>query len=234
MSRCNSCGKTIRWVRMVSGARRLMALDPEPVPSGTILMLPKREGRVVPVEERAKCVAPLFASHFATCPNADARQRCQPLRALSLTQPWAWLVVRPDVVDSEARARLMEALEIKNIENRTWNTTFRGRFLVHASKRMTDDDWMGGYYFAKDVGGLQLANRIPGYEALSRGGIVGVAELVDVLTPTATPTVPWHMPGQFGFVLANVEPLPFHPCKGSLGFWGDFDLRDGKVEQRAA
>lgn len=125
------------------------------------------------------------------------------MKALSLVQPWAWLVVHGG----------------KAIENRTWSTNFRGRFLVHASKRMTQDDWMGAYYFAKDVGGLSLANRIPGYDAILRGGIVGVAELVDVVPPTDDPTLPWHMPGQHGFVLRDVRPIAFHPCPGALGFW---------------
>lgn len=125
------------------------------------------------------------------------------MKALSLTQPWAWLVCHGG----------------KDIENRVWNTKLRGRFLIHASKRMTDDDWMSAYYFAKDVGGLALANSIPGYDAMVRGGIVGVAELVDVVPPTATPELPWHMSGQYGFVLRNVRPLPFQACSGALGFW---------------
>jgi ASCH domain len=125
------------------------------------------------------------------------------MKALSLTQPWAWLVVHGGKV----------------VENRTWTTKFRGRFLVHASKRMTEDDWMGAYYFAKDVGGLALANGIPGHDAIERGGIVGVAELVGVLEPTPAPTTPWHMAGQFGFLLTNVQPLPFRACAGALGFW---------------
>jgi len=42
------------------------------------------------------------------------------LPALSIWQPWAWLI----------------ANGYKDIENRTWWTKFRGPFLIHASKRM--------------------------------------------------------------------------------------------------
>lgn len=38
--------------------------------------------------------------------------------ALSIRQPWAWLIVNNH----------------KPVENRSWPTSFRGRFLVHAGK----------------------------------------------------------------------------------------------------
>lgn len=125
------------------------------------------------------------------------------MKALTLTQPWAWLVVHGG----------------KSIENRKWNTKLRGRFLIHASKRCTDDDYLDATFFALEVGGIELANRIPPRSAILTGGIVGVAELVDVVPPTVTPELPWHMSGQYGFVLRNVRPLPFQPCSGALGFW---------------
>jgi hypothetical protein len=128
------------------------------------------------------------------------------VKALSLTQPWAWLVVHRD----------------KRIENRRWNTPLRGTFLIHAAKGMTKRD----YYDARDavieLGYPSLVYEIPGYAVLERGGIVGQADLVGVLEPTDAPTVPWHMAGQYGFELANVRPLAFRPCKGALGFW-DFE-----------
>ncbi len=131
------------------------------------------------------------------------------MRALSLTQPWAWLVVHGG----------------KDIENRTWNTRFRGRFLIHAAKGMTSDQHDDAILFALDVDPTIV---VPSPRDLERGGIVGVADLVDVLTPKGQ-RYGWHMHGQFGFVLHNVQPLPFLPCKGALGFWGNFELRDGIV-----
>jgi hypothetical protein len=207
MNRCKACGQPVRWVYSTSG--KLMQLDPGPLPDGVAMLLADGRARVVPDADREQCVAPLYRSHFPHCANAP------PLRALSLTQPWAWLVVHAG----------------KLIENRTWHTRLRGRFLVHAAKAMTNDDWMFAYDLARDVGGLELANTIPGYDALERGGIIGSAELVDELDPTLEPVVPWHMAGQFGFVLRHVAPLPFYPCKGSLGFWGSFRIREGLVER---
>ena len=207
MSRCKACGQPVRWLYSTSG--KLMQLDPAPLPDGVAMLLADGRARVVPDADRERCVAPLYRSHFAHCANAP------PMRALSLTQPWAWLVVHGGKV----------------IENRTWHTRLRGRFLVHAAKRMTRDDWMTAYYLAKDVGGLALANSIPGHDALERGGIIGSVELVDELDPTPEPVAAWHMAGQFGFVLRHVEPLPFYRCDGSQRWWGAFRIREGLVER---
>lgn len=126
------------------------------------------------------------------------------MKALSIRQGWAWLC----------------AQGLKDIENRSWNTKFRGRFLIHASISMTRAEydacfssavtiWIGGRYF-------------PRFEEMERGGIVGVATLVAVVPPEQR-TSPWHMPDQFGFQLAEPKPLPFIPCKGALQF---FDVPD--------
>jgi hypothetical protein len=144
------------------------------------------------------------------------------MRALSLTQPWAWLVVHGG----------------KDIENRTWNTKFRGAFLIHASKGMKPSDYDAAQRFAESVHGYQFAHDMPLPEQLERGGIIGAANLYTVihpLRPTEMPMrLPWHMPEQFGFVLGDVSPVPFVACQGALGFWGNFALLgDGRVVQRA-
>jgi hypothetical protein len=72
VSACKSCGKPVRWLKTTSG--QLLQIDPDPVPDGCILLLPHERCRVVPVEDRAATVAPLFKTHFATCPNAAAHR----------------------------------------------------------------------------------------------------------------------------------------------------------------
>lgn len=68
---------------------------------------------------------------------------------------------------------------------------------------------------------------------LPRGGIVGRARVVGLITPHGDPwkfegieavkkyrpDMRWHIPGQWGHILADVEPLPFVACKGALGLW---------------
>lgn len=123
------------------------------------------------------------------------------MKALSLTQPWAWLVVHAG----------------KDIENRRWNTKFRGEFLIHAAKGMKAADYDSAYGLAGRLGVATLS--IPRPHKLERGGIVGMARIVDVVTPVEAGGHRWHFPEHFGFVLADVRPIPFIPCKGALGFW---------------
>lgn len=117
-----------------------------------------------------------------------------PEKALSIRQPWAWLIVNGH----------------KDIENRCWKTHFRGKIYVHASMGMTADE----YAFA-DVLAEELGIELPAYAELKRGGIVGTVEIVDCVDQDASP---WFF-GEFGFVLKNAKPLPFHPLKGKLGFF---------------
>jgi len=123
----------------------------------------------------------------------------------------------------------------KRIENRVWDTAFRGRFLIHASKGMTRDQYDEALYTCAALGASSVAARVPPMADLERGGIVGAATLSHVHPPCCPPDEhrcphAWHMGGQFGFALVEVVPLPFHPCKGALGFWGSFAVRDGRVE----
>lgn len=123
------------------------------------------------------------------------------MRAISIRQPWAWLIVHGG----------------KDIENRDWKTNFRGRVLVHASKGMTHDEYEDTAWFA---GTQKIA--VPSFVEIQRGGIIGSVEIVDCVEASASP---WFF-GRFGFVLANPKPLPFVPFKGSLGF---FDVPDALV-----
>ncbi|QGZ56698.1 ASCH domain-containing protein [Paraburkholderia acidiphila] len=145
------------------------------------------------------------------------------MKALSVRQPWAWLIVRPDLAGA-ARAAALAACDMKDIENRTWPTRLRGRFLIHASKGMTraEYDDVEGFldYFDIDIA-------LPGQEKLHRGGIIGAATLTDCI-PSAKRTSRWHMEGQFGFRLEEVKPVPFVECKGALQF---FDVPDDVATQ---
>jgi hypothetical protein len=90
----------------------------------------------------------------------------------------------------------------------------------------------GSYEFARSVLGEARPTRQRLRPMLQFGGIIGRARVVDVVAPNPLGTVGWYPPGvnhrwhmreQFGFVLADVVPLPFRPCKGALGF---FELKE--------
>lgn len=116
------------------------------------------------------------------------------MKALSIRQPWAWLIVNGG----------------KDVENRSWHTKFRGRFLVHAAQGMTSNEFTRALLYCFDRG-LPMPDR---WDML-RGGIIGSVELVDSLDQSDSP---WYM-GEKAFLLRDPKPLPFMPCKGRLGFF---------------
>lgn len=151
--------------------------------------------------------------------------------ALSLRQPWAWLVIRPDVTDPAARARLYELGQIKTIENRDWPTNYRGELLIHAGKKLTVPDYDAALLFIEAFVCPSLAAIVPDIGELQTGGLVGRVNLVDCVK--AHPS-PWFTGGfadpnpggvaeghgtGYGFVLANAQPMPFVPWKGRKDFF---------------
>ncbi len=78
------------------------------------------------------------------------------MKALSLLQPWATLVV----------------MGIKQIETRSWSTAYRGPLLIHASKGKA------GEIFAQDA---PFKKYIPNFKQLPFGYIIGKVTLTDVI-----------------------------------------------------
>jgi diadenosine tetraphosphatase ApaH/serine/threonine PP2A family protein phosphatase len=135
------------------------------------------------------------------------------MKTLSGRQPWWWAILHAG----------------KRIENRVWNTSYRGPILLHAAKGCTVDEYEDACVWMENAGVIAHIRDVPPLAQMQRGGIVGHALIVDVIPPGGLPPsflptpsdldMRWHMTEQFGFVLANVEPLPFTPCKGALGLF---------------
>lgn len=122
------------------------------------------------------------------------------MKALSIQQPWAWLIVNG----------------YKIHENRTWNTKYRGELLIHAGKKL---DVEGKMWVNANFPQIILPTFAVG---LGMGGIVGKAYLDDVVTESKNK----FFFGPFGFVLKDGKPLPFRTYKGRLGFFEvDADAR---------
>lgn len=134
---------------------------------------------------------PSLAELFARVPGL-------PRVALSIRQPWCHFITSG----------------WKDVENRSWWTNFRGPVLIHAAQTMTKNDYLDACDCAVEDCGIDRA-LIPPMDALPRGGIVGVAEIVDCVEDSDSP---WFF-GEYGFVLAKPRPLPFVACKGKLGFF---------------
>ncbi|PVX75593.1 ASCH domain-containing protein [Paraburkholderia unamae] len=116
------------------------------------------------------------------------------MKALSIRQPYAWLIVNG----------------IKDIENRDWPTRFRGRVLIHAGVNYPKRDYADDAVAYTRHYGIQYPQRDD-----MIGGIVGVATIIDCVSESESK---WFH-GAYGFVLADARPLPFVPCKGKLSFF---------------
>ncbi len=114
------------------------------------------------------------------------------MKALSIQQPWAWLIVNGH----------------KDVENRTWHNRLRGRIWIHASKKFDNEGYI---WVAQNFPDIPL----PAKGSFERGGMVGQATITGCVTYSRSP---WFA-GDFGFVLEDATPLPFTPYKGKLGFF---------------
>src|SRR5262245_57845144 len=114
------------------------------------------------------------------------------MKALSIAKPWAWLVVHG----------------LKDVENRTWRPTYRGSFLIHAGQRL----------YGNKIERERIRERVwrrfgvvvPTDDELQTGGIIGKAQLVDVVRKSRS----FWYEGPYGLVLERARPLPFRRCKG--------------------
>jgi hypothetical protein len=113
------------------------------------------------------------------------------MKALSIQQPWAWAILHAG----------------KDVENRSWSTKFRGTFLIHASR--TIDNY--GYDFIFNRFGIVP----PPKSEIDRGGIVGIAEIVDCVDCSNSR---WFC-GKYGYVLRNPKPIELIKINGQLGFF---------------
>jgi hypothetical protein len=109
------------------------------------------------------------------------------MKIISIRQPWAALIVSG----------------LKDVENRTWPTRYRGPILIHASQRPDD--------ISREDIERRFGVSSPLWQPL--GGVVGIADLVDCVR---THDSKWYAQGHYAFVLANARPLPFVRWKGAL------------------
>lgn len=117
------------------------------------------------------------------------------MRALSIQQPWAWLIVNG----------------YKDCENRSWATNVRGAFAVHAGKKFDAEGYEWVQDFRPDI-------EMPEPAAFQFGGIVGSAVITDCITEPEGQEAEWFS-GPFGFVLDEGQPSEFVPLRGQLGFF---------------
>ncbi len=129
------------------------------------------------------------------------------MKALSLTQPWAQLVVMGE----------------KHVETRSWNTKLRGRIAIHATK--TFPRWARDLITSPPhyLSALQLY----AVEPMPLGSIIGTVEIVDSCRTDDIQGISEkeaafgdYGHGRWAWSLKDAvnfsEPMP---CRGALGLW---------------
>ena len=131
------------------------------------------------------------------------------MKVLTVKQPWAHLICSG----------------IKDIENRTWKTNYRGRVLIHASadkklnlKALTKEQ------YAEACELFTAKNKIPikSVDRWERSAIIGSVEIVDCVINH--PSV-WAEKGCYNWVLANpiLFDKPVLNIKGKLSIWNLYE-----------
>lgn len=117
------------------------------------------------------------------------------MKTLSIRPPWAWAILNLG----------------KRIENRSWETSYRGPLLIHAGKSITRDDYDCVARHCK-----RLGVKMPARHELQTGGIVGICNLSHIFEPDTCDDTDFYADGCYGWKLDDVRPVPFIPQKGRL------------------
>jgi hypothetical protein len=125
-----------------------------------------------------------------------------PARALTLWQPWAWLVANGH----------------KGLENRPVgfsHKSFRGEFWIHAGQKVDPHfDNVIQYCRAKGI----MIPPMTGPDHFS--AIIGRAKIVSIIPPCRVNcSHAWHYPDQYAFVVSDARLVKPVPCRGYQGFW---------------
>lgn len=135
------------------------------------------------------------------------------MKTLSFQQPWASLI----------------AFGIKDLENRTWDTDFRGKFLIHASGKRVPMNFMYGLYndeIAAILSHQHFANITDDLRTLPTSCILGYVEIEDVVKPGELTKSAWDNGKElYRWKLKNAYLFdePITDIKGKLHF---FDYPD--------
>lgn len=127
------------------------------------------------------------------------------LKCLTVRQPYAYLIVNGH----------------KDVENRSWSTTYRGPIIIQSSARVGNiDDFSDLCFDIEDETGITLpADFTTGYTE-------GIVTLSDVVTNSRSI---WAESGEYHWILEDPIKLPAVSVSGKLGLW-DLRLKSLQVQ----
>lgn len=95
----------------------------------------------------------------------------------------------------------------KNVENRTWETKYRGLLYIHASQKYNKQ---AVHYIKENFNII-----VPPKTEMEYGVIIGCVTLTDI-KPSLTG---WAIPNNSHWLLENPKLIQPLPAKGRLGLW---------------
>ena len=133
--------------------------------------------------------------------------RLHTVKVISIRQPWASLVI----------------MGIKDVENRTWTTPYRGPIYIHASQKFDS----GAMDYLEEFGDDLLDNDVNNILRIlpeqPRGALIGrvtLKEIVPFDEYNVDALSRWHFDDNFGWYLTDPEVLKTPiPMKGRLGLY---------------
>lgn len=134
-------------------------------------------------------------------------------KAISFLNPWPYTILD---MDKRIENRKKPIVTAANMDRTLW---------LHVSQDMPAWAERECLEFVKKIG--LDPTQIPKREDLVYGGFVATFKIVDVILPGGKSRSggphprakdPWYM-GLYGYVLDEVEEVPFIPCKGALSVW---------------
>lgn len=125
------------------------------------------------------------------------------MKALSLSQPWDYVILHPP---------------FKDVENRSWYTSYRGRIVIHRAKSIDKAGWL---WMRENQARLGLTNvdiaAMWGILESKSSGLVGEVDITDVVECA---TSRWAFPGQMHWLLENPKPYDeIIPYRGRMGLF---------------
>lgn len=123
-------------------------------------------------------------------------------KALSVQQPYA----------------LLEVMGIKDIENRSWNTSYRGRIYIHACGKKNGNLKYALSDEQRSAITAPASAMLKDNDSWLYSSIIGHVDLVDIVEDH--PSI-WAIPGNYHWVLANpvMFDTPIVNVRGQLNLW---------------
>lgn len=140
--------------------------------------------------------------------NVLSKEIFEANKALSVKQPWAYLI----------------CAGIKDVENRTWATKYRGRVYIHASAKSVGQYFSEGVFTADQLNYLIQSKKIDLIEKVQLSAIIGHVDIVNCISKArngkGSDSI-WAEPDCFHWILRNpvLFDKPILNVKGKLSFW---------------